>query len=65
MKVYIFGDEATAEAFKMTAYNLIGHEGRRIGSALILSEEAYTEVVDKTYAIPAALIADAPAKYGA
>ena len=64
MKVYIFADEATAEAFKMTAYHF-GHEGRRIGSALVLSEEAYTEVLDKTYAIPAALIADAPAKYGA
>ena len=46
-KVYIFGTEAIAEAFKMTAYHF-GHEAKRIGSALLMTEEAYETVIEKT-----------------
>jgi hypothetical protein len=56
-QVYIFGNEATAEAFKMTAYHF-GHDGQRVGSALILSPDVYEEVIDKTYAVPAAITAE-------
>ena len=54
--VYIFGNEATAEAFRLTAYHF-GHEAERIGSALRMTPEAYAEVIEKTYAVPAAIIA--------
>ena len=56
MKVYVFGTEATAEAFKLTAYHF-GHEVRRVGSALVMEPAAYGEVLEKTYAIPAAIVA--------
>ena len=56
LKVYVFGTEATAEAFKMTAFHF-GHEATRTGSALVMSPEAYAEVIEKTYAIPAAIVA--------
>jgi len=55
-RVYIFGNEAAAEAFKMTAYHF-GHESQRIGSALVMTTEAYRCVLDKTYAIPASIVA--------
>ena len=55
-KVYVFGTEATAEAFKMTAYHF-GWDVDRTGSALVMPEKAYQEVIDKTYAVPAAIVA--------
>ena len=55
-KVYVFGKEAAAEAFQMTAAHF-GFEGKRIGSALILAEEGYQKVLDATYASPAAVVA--------
>jgi len=55
-RVYIFGNVATAEAFRMTAYHF-GHESRRVGSALVMTAEAYQFVIDNTYAIPAAIVA--------
>ena len=54
--VYIFGNEATAEAFKMTAYHF-GHDAERIGSALVMTAGGYADVLDKTYAVPAAITA--------
>lgn len=57
-KVYVFGTEATAEAFKMTAY-YFGYDGIvRIGSALVMSEDAYQVVMDNTYATAAAIVAE-------
>ena len=56
MKVYVFGNEATAEAFKLTAFHF-GHEARRVGSALVMEPEAYQFVLDNTYAVPAAIVA--------
>jgi len=55
-KVYVFGTETAAEAFKMTAYHF-GHEARRVGSALVMDRKAYAEVIEKTYAIPASIVA--------
>jgi len=57
MKVYVFGNVATAEAFKMTAYHF-GYESERVGSALIVSPEGYKEVLEKTYASSAAIVAN-------
>lgn len=57
--IAVFGNEATAEAFKLTAYHF-GHDRsvERIGSALRLSEGIYNEVLAKTYAVPAAIVAE-------
>ena len=57
--IAVFGNEATAEAFKMTAYHF-GHDDgvERIGSALRLSVGIYHEVITKTYAAHAAIIAE-------
>ena len=55
-RVYIFGNEATAEAFTITAYHF-GHEAKRIGSALLMEREGYMDVLDKTLAVPAAMAA--------
>ena len=55
-KVYVFGTEATAEAFKMVVYHF-SHEAKRIGSALVMTETTYAEVIEKTVAIPAAIVA--------
>lgn len=55
-KVYIFDQEATAHAFAMTAYYL-GHAVTQVGSAVISDADVYADVLDKTRAIPAALIA--------
>lgn len=55
-KIYVFGTEATAEAFKMTAYHF-GYESQRTGSALVLDSKGYQFVLDNTYAVPAAITA--------
>jgi len=57
-KVYIFANEAAAEAFKMTAYHFGYDKGiKRIGSALFIPEKAYQTVLDNTYATPAPVVA--------
>ena len=55
-KVYIFGTEGTAEAFKMTAHHF-GYESTKTGTALVMSAEGYQFVLDNTYAVPAAIVA--------
>jgi len=56
MRIYIFNNEATAEAFKLTAYHF-GYEATRVGSAVVMAPEVYADIREKTYATPATLIA--------
>lgn len=55
-KVYVFDKVAMAHAFAMTAYYL-GHKVTQVGSAVIAAPDVYADVLDKTRAIPAALVA--------
>ena len=57
VRVYVFGNEAAAEAFKMTSYHFGHTYVRRIGSALVMTAEAYQFVIDNTYATPATIVA--------
>lgn len=56
-KVYVFGNEATAETFRMLAYALnLADNLRRVGSAIVASPEVYKAVMDKTNAISATVV---------
>lgn len=55
-KIYIFDDEMTAQAFAF-AIHYLGYKAARVGSAVLCLEKVYEDVLDKTYAVPAAIIA--------
>lgn len=55
-KVYIFDDKDKAVAFALTA-RYLGHKATRIGSAVLCDETVYKNVMEKTFAIPAAIVA--------
>ena len=57
MKVYVFTNEATAEAFRMTAYHFGYDNVQRVGSALVMDPDAYSFVLANTYATEAAIVA--------
>ena len=57
-KVYIFGSENAAEVFRMTVAAILGYAPERIGSVLVMSSADYTEICVKTYATPAAIVAE-------
>ena len=57
-RVYIWGDEKTAEVFQMTVDALFGYSPERTGSALVMSPADYSLVCDKTYATHAAIVAE-------
>jgi len=57
MRIYVFNNEATAEAFKLTAYHF-GYEATRVGSAIVMDPAVYAEIREKTYATPATLVGE-------
>ena len=57
-RVYIWGDEKTAEVFQMTVDALFGYSPERTGSALVMSPVDYAKVCEKTYATHAAIVAE-------
>lgn len=56
-KVYVFGNKELAKKFGQTAYALGYTPRHRVGSALVMSEEAYNAVIKQTHAGPATIIA--------
>lgn len=56
IKVYVFDDKDKAVAFVLTA-RYLGHDATRVGSAVIIAEQAYHDILDTTFAIPAAIVA--------
>ena len=58
LSAHIFGTENAAEVFRMTVDAILGYAPERIGSVLVMSSADYTEICDKTYATPAAIVAE-------
>ena len=55
--VYVYSSEAEAKAIRMTLYYL-GYEALQIGSAILCEPKVYEDLIDKTMAPKAAIVAE-------